>query len=59
MSPHVVLFTLHSTTAGGLSPGLTFTQGKGETNNCYYLAGIKNGKFALPFCLKETCIPAS
>ena len=53
------LFTLHTTTAGGLSPGVTFTQGKPETNSCFYYAGMKNGKFSLPYGLKVSCIPAS
>ena len=27
---------------------MTFTQGQPETNQCFYTAGIKNGKFTLP-----------
>ena len=53
------LLAIHTTTVGGLSSPITFTQGKSETNNCFYTAGIKNGKFTLPDGLKVTCIPAS
>lgn len=53
------LFALHSTNAGGLTTTITFNQGKGETNNCFYLAVIKNNKFALPDGLKEDCVSSS
>ncbi len=53
------LLAIHTTTVGGLSTPITFTQGKPETNDCFYTAGIKNGKFTLPYGLKVTCHPSS
>ena len=53
------LLAIHTTTVGGLSSPITFTQGQPETNQCFYTAGIKNGKFTLPIGLKVTCIPSS
>ncbi len=53
------LLALHTTTVGGLSSPITFTQGQPETNDCFYTAGIKNGKFTLPDGLKVTCLPSS
>jgi branched-chain amino acid transport system substrate-binding protein len=53
------MFTLHTTNAGGLITPVTFTKGQPETNNCYYLAGIKSGKFTLPYGLKMYCVQKS
>ncbi len=53
------MYTLHTTTADGLTPTLTFTRGKAEADYCFYLAGIKNGKFDMPYGLKTTCVPQS
>jgi branched-chain amino acid transport system substrate-binding protein len=53
------LFALHTTNAGGLILPITMTKGQPETNQCFYLAGIKNNKFDLPHGLKETCVAAS
>ena len=49
------LFTLHTTNAGGLISPVTFTRGQPETNDCYYVVGIKNNKFTLPYGLKDSC----
>ena len=53
------LFTLHTTNAGGLSTPLTFTRGQPEINDCYYVVGIKNNKFTLPYGLKDSCAQTS
>ncbi len=53
------LFTLHTTSAGGLISPITFTKGQAETNNCYYIVGIKSNKFTLPDGLKSFCAAAS
>ena len=53
------LFTLHTTTAGGLMAPITFTKGQPETNNCFYTVSIKSDKFVLPHGLTETCVPSS
>jgi hypothetical protein len=53
------LFTLHTTTAGGLMNQVSFTQGKPEANNCAYVVSKKHNAFTLPFGLKPTCVPAS
>ncbi len=53
------LFTLHTTTAGGLITPITMTKGQPEANRCYYNVSIKKNKFTLPDGLKLTCVPAS
>ena len=53
------LFTLHTTTAGGLMNQETFNEGKPQTNNCSYTVTIKNNKFVLPYGLKATCLTTS
>ncbi len=53
------LFTLHTTTAGGLMNQVTFSEGKPQTNNCSYTVTIKNNKLVLPYGLKATCITTS
>ena len=50
------LFTLHTTTAGGLITPVTMTKGQPETNDCYYEIGLKSNKFTVPGGLKATCV---
>ncbi len=42
------LYSLHNETLGGLAPPLNFTKGKQANPPCFFLAGIKNGKFVAP-----------
>jgi len=42
------LYKLKGATLGGLTPPLTFTKGKVPMVNCFFVAGIKNGKFNEP-----------
>jgi branched-chain amino acid transport system substrate-binding protein len=51
------LYSLHATTLGGLSPPLTFVKGKATANlKCFFLMGIKNGKWVQDFGKGTTCL---
>ncbi len=62
MTPAALLngvYALRTSTAGGLTPPMTFSAGHPQTNRCFYTAAIKNGHFVLPEGLKTTCVPSS
>lgn len=51
------MYQLHGATLGGISPPLTFAQGKPTLIPCYFVQGIKNGAYVAPDGLKPICIP--
>lgn len=51
------LYTMHDETLGGLSVPLTFTPGKANPHNCYFVYGVKSGKFVEPQGVKPQCAP--
>ncbi len=51
------LYGLRGETLDGLTPPLTFTQGKATLVNCYFTMGIDGGKFTQPNGSKTTCAP--
>jgi branched-chain amino acid transport system substrate-binding protein len=54
------LYSLHGDTLGGLSPTpLTFVKGKPNSQNCYFITEIQNGKWIAPQGLKPQCAPGS
>jgi branched-chain amino acid transport system substrate-binding protein len=54
------MYSLHNETLGGLAPALNFTRGKQAMPTCFFLAGIKNGKFVAPAGLNTAaCAPAA
>jgi hypothetical protein len=50
------IYALHKTNLGGLVPTMTFVKGKAQNNDCWFWAGIRNGKFTLPFGSSTTCV---
>jgi branched-chain amino acid transport system substrate-binding protein len=53
------LYSLKGATLGGIAPPLTFTKGTAAAVPCFFLVGIKNGKFIEPQGMKLSCAPAS
>ncbi len=51
------LYTLKNETLGGLTPPLTFTEGKTALINCYFVIQVTGGKVTAPQGLKTTCAP--
>jgi branched-chain amino acid transport system substrate-binding protein len=51
------LYALQGETLGGLTPPLTFTQGKPTLVNCYFEIKAVNGKFSAPNGLTPSCAP--
>jgi branched-chain amino acid transport system substrate-binding protein len=49
------MYQLHTTTLNGMTPTLTFTRGQVNQPHCWFWAGIKNGKWYLPYGLTTTC----
>ena len=52
------LYQLKDETLGGLTPPLTFTQGRPTLINCYFKWGIEGGQFVDPDGLETSCAPA-
>jgi branched-chain amino acid transport system substrate-binding protein len=50
---------LQGQTLDGLAPPLHFTQGKTNTNDCWFWMRTDNGKFTTPYGLTPTCSPAA
>jgi len=44
-------------TLNGLIPPETLVQGKSHTNPCFYILGIRNGQYALPYGTQPFCQP--
>jgi branched-chain amino acid transport system substrate-binding protein len=51
------LYSLKGETLGGLTPPLTYTQGKPTQVNCYFTMGFESGQFTSPAGTKTTCAP--
>ena len=50
------LWSMHNETFGGLTPPLTFVQGKPATDaKCSFAMQVKNGRIEAPFGLKTVC----
>jgi len=49
------LYKMKDQTLGGLTPPLTFTKGKVPMVDCFFIAGIKNGKFVATDGSKVSC----
>ena len=49
------MYTLHSTTLGGMVPKMTFVKGKAQVNNCWFWASLKNNKFTMPYGTTIAC----
>ena len=51
------LYALKGATLDGLTPPLTYIQGKPTLVNCYFTMGFDNGDFTSPNGTKTTCAP--
>jgi branched-chain amino acid transport system substrate-binding protein len=51
------LYALKGATLDGLTPPLTYTEGKPTLVNCFFTMGLQNGKFTSPNGTKTTCAP--
>jgi branched-chain amino acid transport system substrate-binding protein len=51
------LYSFKGETLGGIAPPLTYVQGKPTLVDCYFLEGIKGGKFTTPNGLTTACAP--
>jgi branched-chain amino acid transport system substrate-binding protein len=55
------MYKLHQTTLGGMTPQLTFTQGKPQltTEQCWYYVSITSGKLTAPWGTAPSCAPGA
>jgi branched-chain amino acid transport system substrate-binding protein len=51
------LYALKDETLDGLAPPLTFSPGKVNDIKCYFVIGIKDGKYTAPQGEKTSCVP--
>jgi branched-chain amino acid transport system substrate-binding protein len=51
------LYSFKDETFDGLTPPITYTQGKPTSVNCYFLLGVSGGKFTEPNGAKTQCAP--
>lgn len=53
------LYSLHGVTLGGITPPLSFTQGKANPVDCWFWMRTKDKKFTTPYGLKTVCAPGA
>lgn len=51
------MYTIHNNTLGGISPALTFTKGKPNLTDCWFLMRTSNGHYTTPYGLRTFCLP--
>ena len=49
------MYTLHTTTLGGMIPRITMVAGKAQENKCWFWASLKNNKFTMPYGTTIAC----